>query len=253
MPKKKKKTRSGKGRRRSSKAEIATKMKRRTLGDKLQKIYNQVNLQTSCCRQCACCLVACPQMNYSEAVNILDHIWQTWSKEKKKNLIVKSIKYFFSNSVLKACPMLGKGKDGTYGCQVYDKRPLNCRMYGLWPADQYEKRVGDFMRATGLERNEIPLNKQCGQVKRVDSSEQLTSELIDSLYDRLDALDKNMGSFSDEDFKFKANKRTIHDWVLAKFFGEQKLELMSQFLLAAEKEEIDNFIEILSEQVEESL
>ena len=248
MAKKRKK----KARPRANKQEIINSMKKKTitLDTKLSQIYNQVNLETSCCRQCTCCLVACPQMNYSEAVNILDYIWQNWSKDKKKTLIIKSIKYFFSNSVIKACPMLGKNEDGSYGCQVYEKRPLNCRMYGLWPQDSYEERVKGFMMATKLGREEIPLNKQCGQVKRTDDSEKLTNEVIDSLYDRLDALDKKLGDFSEDDFSYQANKRTIHDWVLAKFYGEGKLELMSQFLLAAEKDEIDDFIKILSEQVE---
>lgn len=213
------------------------------LRDKLQEIYGMVNLETTCCRQGVCCMVACPQMNFSEATQILDRIWSEWSQEDKKKLIMKSIRYYFSNSMIKACPMLGKDEDGNFGCRVYEDRPLMCRLYGQWPEATYERRVKAFENATGFERHDLPLNTQCSHVKRKDDSIELTEEIIDGLTAKLDLLDAKVGSFTPEQIEKRGNYMTIHDWVLIKFFGEEKMAILTDFLLAAKKEEIEDFLE----------
>jgi Fe-S-cluster containining protein len=224
-----------------SREDIVKKAKKRTLQDKLQEVYSIVNLETSCCRQCVCCLTACPQMNYSEAVQILDHIWDTWSQDEKKKLLVKSVKYFFSNSVIKACPLLGKMDNGQYGCRVYEDRPLNCRMYGQWPEDMYEKRVEGFLSVTEMDRKEVPLNTQCAHVERVDENP-LTEDMINNLYSFLDNIDLKIGTFTTKQVERNYNKRTIHDWVLAKFWGEERLTTMTDYFLAAKEEEVEDFV-----------
>ena len=78
------------------------------LRDKLQGVYNMINLETTCCRQGVCCLVACPQMNYSEAMQILDRVWAEWGNEDKRSLIMKCLRFYFSNSMVKSCPLLGE-------------------------------------------------------------------------------------------------------------------------------------------------
>ena len=131
------------------------------LTDVLNRIYSKEDLSTTCLRQCTCCRVACPQMKYCEASSIIDHIWSTWSKEDKKAVLVTAVKYFFSDSLIKPCPLI----DGK-SCKVYDRRPLNCRLYGMWPADSWEERVAMFSKSTGLPREKLPLNTQCPNVRR---------------------------------------------------------------------------------------
>lgn len=92
------------------------------LSEKLNQIYNLEDLSTTCCRQCSCCKVACPQLNYSEAAVIINRIWKEYSKEEKAEWLLTCIKYFFSTSLIKPCPMLKNGTD----CTVYEDRPLSC-------------------------------------------------------------------------------------------------------------------------------
>lgn len=94
---------------------------KKTLTDKLQEIYGIEDLSTVCCRQCSCCRVACPQMKYSEAMNILQRIWEEWSNQDKLDFLMTCVRYFFSKSLIKPCPLL----DGIT-CRIYDDRPLNC-------------------------------------------------------------------------------------------------------------------------------
>jgi len=225
-------------------------MKRKTgkhntvpLRKKLQEVYNMVNLETTCCRQSVCCMVACPQMNYSEAMQILDRVWSEWSVEDKRKLIMKCLRFYFSNSMVKSCPLLGKSENGCFGCRVYEDRPLMCRLYGMWPEATYERRVKMFERATGFERKDLPLNTQCSHVKRVDDSVELTEEVIEGLSSSLDLIDAKIGKYTPEQIEKRTNYMTIHDWVLQKFFGDENMALLTDFLLAAKKEEIDDYLD----------
>jgi Fe-S-cluster containining protein len=216
--------------------------------DKLQDIYNSVDLETTCGGHCVCCNVACPQMNYSEFLVILDNLFNRDDKSSRIDIITKSIRYFFSNSLVKPCPLLQAGR-----CSVYKERPLSCRMYGQWPEDVYEERVQGFMKATGLKKEEIPLNTQCKFVRRHDVVNDLTKDIIEGLYDDLNDIDKLTGKFNDNQIKQKHNQRTFHDWLMVTIFGEERLSAMSSFYVAAEDAlTVLDFVDQLVNQVEET-
>jgi Fe-S-cluster containining protein len=214
-----------------------------TLREKLQDLYNMINLETTCCRQSVCCLVACPQMNYSEATQIINTIWSEWSLDDKRKLIVKCLRYYYSNSLVKACPLLGKTEDGNLGCRVYKDRPLNCRLFGLWPKDSYERRVKGFERATKFKRKDLPLNTQCSHVKRVDDSVELTDQVIDALASSLDFLDESIGEYTKEQIEKRNNYMTIHDWIMIKVFGDENMAMLTDYLLAATEDEIEDYLD----------
>lgn len=235
-----------------SKKKLVKKIRAKTpnkivsLKEKLQAVYNYISLDTTCPGHCVCCNVACPQMNYSEFLVILDKIYNDCPKYTRLNILKTSIKYFFSQSIVKPCPLL----DGTH-CSVYKDRPLSCRMYGLWPEDAYEERVSKFMEATGMKREEIPLNTQCKYVKRVDESKPLTKEVIDGLYQAINDIDISIEKYTEEQVSKKYNQRTWHDWFMVTVFGENNLADMSKFFLAAPtKEVIDDFVSQMLNQVD---
>jgi Fe-S-cluster containining protein len=231
---------------------VSRKSRRRVpLKDKLQQVYSQVSLETTCCRQGTCCRVACPQMNFCEATQVLDDVWAEWDREAKKKLIKTSIRYYFSNSMVKPCPLIAEDDDGTTGCAIYENRPLNCRLFGQWPADAYERRVESFVEVTGFERHDLPLNTQCPHVRRKDTELELTEEIIQGMFAQLDLLDGRIGKFGEKEIEQRHNYRTIHDWVLVKFFGEDKLSMMTDFMLAAEPEEAAHFVEELEKKADE--
>ena len=222
---------------------------------KLNKVWNHTDLSTTCCRQCGCCRVACPQMKYSEAVNILTIIWSDWSREDKKNFLKTCIRYFFSRSLVKPCPMLVGNE-----CRVYGDRPLNCRLYGLWPEDMWNRRVEGLAKKLGLEKVQIPLNQQCVFVKR-KNGQPLTEELIEGLFRSLDELDVVLLAESDatryEEWQGRIdrnwNYRAIHDWALLRFFGEEWLMNMTTIALSANSEQVEKLIETIEKVVEDTV
>jgi Fe-S-cluster containining protein len=190
-----------------------------------------------------------PQMNYSEFCQMLNTIWMKADKLEKLDLLCISIEYFFRNefekwgkdALVKPCMLLDK--DGR--CRYYDVRPLSCRMYGLWPEEMYNARVDKFEEAYKglLTREELPLNKQCPYVERVDSTVEITPEVISHLYSRLDELDKKVGNFTDAQIEQKENYRTFHDWLLWTFLGEDNLVALTRFMLGADRAILEDQIE----------
>lgn len=226
----------------------------------LQSIYHDyVNMETTCAHKCECCNVAMPQMNYSEFAQVVTVVWNKLSKDEKINIICKSIEYFFRNeyskwgmdSLIKPCMLL----DSEGRCKIYEDRPLNCRLYGLWPKEEYEKRVQRFTEAYAkynLKREDLPLNTQCSFVKRVDESKPLTTDLINDLFKKLDSLDADVGGFSDLQVQQKENYRTFHDWLLLKIYGEKWLILLTTFIMAATREQMEDQIRQLNMVVRET-
>jgi len=225
------------------------KKHKKTLEEKLHEIYyNTVNLDTTCKGVCECCNVACPSMFYSEFSNLISKIWEQTSKSEKIEMICKSIEYYFKNKFeqygkeifIKPCLLLKDGK-----CKWYEQRGINCRLYGLWSDESYNQRVDRFEKAYsefGLKREDLPLYKQCKNVKRIDESKPINDEVISQLYSRLDELDKKVGSFSEAQVKNRENYRTFSDWLLFKILGEAWLVGMTDFILSANKEQIDDLI-----------
>ena len=217
--------------------------------------YGTVDLDTTCQGLCECCKVAMPQMNYCEFTQLINEVWKTSSRSEKIEMICKSVEYFLHNefekfamkTLIKPCMLLSdEGK-----CKYYDFRPLSCRLYGLWPKDMYKERVDKFEKAYDglLERNQLPLNTQCPNVKRKDNSKLLTKEIIDSLFGKLDVLDTRVGSFTPDQISQRENYRTFHDWLLLKIFKEDWLVKLTNFMIAASHGTIDAQIDCLKDVI----
>jgi Fe-S-cluster containining protein len=252
----KKKIISSGSRKKSKKFQFNTEKRIVPLKEKLQQIYSEtVNLEATCKGVCECCKTAMPQMNFSEFSQIINEVWDTTSRDGKIELICMSVEYFFRNqfekwglsSLVKPCLLLTN--DGK--CSRYDSRPLCCRLYGLWPEDVYNKRVDRFNKAYEglLTRDELPLNKQCPNVKRKDETVALTKEVIDSLFVQLDSLDKKIGNFTDVQIEQKENYRTFHDFLLLKIFGEDWLVNLTDFIMAADKNAMIDLLEQLKKSI----
>jgi Fe-S-cluster containining protein len=228
-----------------------------TLEQALDNIYyGMVNLETTCCGNITCCSSAMPQLNLSEFNVIIEKLWNVSSRSEKIEMICKSVEYFFKTQYEqfgleifhKPCMLLKK--DGK--CLVYKNRPLSCRMFGLWSEKTYAARVDKFEKAYsefGVKREELPLNKQCPNVKRVDATVPLTDGIINNLYKQLDALDKKVGNFSDLQIEQKENYRSFHDWLLLRIFGEEWLVKLTTFILSSNREVIEDQIRALKDAV----
>ena len=92
-------------------------------------------------------------------------------------------------------------------------------------------------------------NTQCPHVRRVEG-DNLDEGTIDALFSQIDSLDRQIGDFTQAQMDQRYNYRPIHDWLLAKFWGEESLIFWTEVFHAMSKEEISDLVEKLHLQVE---
>lgn len=108
---------------------------------RLQNIYNQIP-QTSCNR-CADCCFASAHVYEIEFINILSALKLLPELTRRK--VVKNIfAYELLNLVTLdyKCPFLDNKN-----CLIYDRRPAQCRLFGLYPDEEYKKLKQDSLEA----------------------------------------------------------------------------------------------------------
>jgi len=196
----------------------------------IEKVYDVIP-DTTCQRNNTCCNSGCPPMYFSEFLHILGYIKDVVKKEELEDIAVKCMRNYFSDNIIKECPLFVNEK-----CMIYQARPANCRLYGQIPEAIYEQRQSrpsdeftmsaeEMREGLDLENVEdIPLYYQCPNVTPIaGTGEEITEESYDNIFRILDEIE---GDFLDE-IELKINLtsyKTFHDHYLWFTLGEALLE-----------------------------
>ncbi|SHJ92691.1 YkgJ family cysteine cluster protein [Tepidibacter formicigenes] len=102
------------------------------LFESLNKLYNSI--PNGECNGCGNCCMESVGANFIEFLNIYNYIQK--SKDMKYIIMDRILDYYFLEYTKKIpCPF----KDEKNRCSIYSVRPLNCRIYGHWIKEDYEK------------------------------------------------------------------------------------------------------------------
>lgn len=111
--------------------------KKNQLFDKLNNIYD--NLPKGECTGCGNCCMESVGINLIEFLNIYNHLQD--KDELRKKSLDRIIDYYFMEFMeKKSCPF----KDENNRCEIYEVRPLNCRLFGHWKKEDYNKNLNDI-------------------------------------------------------------------------------------------------------------
>lgn len=131
------------------------------LFDKLNEIYN--SLPSGECEGCGSCCMESVGINLLEFLNIFNFLDK--NKELKKESIEKIIDYYFLEYTKKSpCPF----KDEDNRCLIYEVRPLNCRLFGHWKKEDYNKNL----------ENIININKEYSDLIKTKYEFDISDEVI---------------------------------------------------------------------------
>lgn len=222
---------------------------------RLNVIYNNFP-ETTGCEKCKevngdnaewCCKSQSPSMYYAEFFYIWNHARSTWSKEKKVALIVRAIKNYLSNKTSKGCIFYDNG------CQTYERRPAVCRVYGVIPAESWDKRWNTLKDQLG---DAFDFKPQCGLVS-LKSGEALTAEQENEFYEKTKTVEQDIGVpnavIENHDGPI-GSYRTFHDHLLITLFEESVLETLTQYRLSnPSDEDIAKTAEVLESALKESM
>ena len=109
------------------------------LFDKLNNIYS--SLPSGDCTGCGKCCMESFGTNLVEFLNIYNYLKD---KEKlRRSSLDRIIDYYFLEySDKRCCPF----RDENNRCLIYEVRPLNCRLFGHWKKDDYNKNLANVTK-----------------------------------------------------------------------------------------------------------
>ena len=107
------------------------------LFEKLNNIYD--TLPKGKCTGCGKCCMESVGINLIEFLNIYKYLQD--KDELRKKSIGRIMDYYFMEFMeKKSCPF----KDENNMCLIYEVRPLNCRLFGHWKKEDYNKNLKDI-------------------------------------------------------------------------------------------------------------
>lgn len=107
------------------------------LFEKLNNIYD--TLPKGKCTVCGNCCMESVGINLIEFLNIYNYLQD--KEELRKKSIGRIMDYYFMEFMeKKSCPF----KDENNMCLIYEVRPLNCRLFGHWKKEDYNKNLKDI-------------------------------------------------------------------------------------------------------------
>lgn len=215
--------------------------------------------ETTCNQRTECCKAGCPNMYYSEYLNLRLSFIEKMDRKKRLDLLVECIRRHLKEQNIqnpKPCPLL----DGNM-CGVYSARPYRCRTYGLIPDEEYNKMVDAVAKDFRLPKEKIPLCQQCPFVKvKPEFKEKFPNNKLPK------------GKIQEDQILVKTTDimigmpvplqpmygyLTFHDWHLLFEIGEGWLESLSKLKVSEKwkklpEEEKEKFIMTLKKSVEDS-
>lgn len=119
--------------------------------EKLNDIYKSV--PSGDCKGCGSCCMESVGINLVEFINIYKYLQK--NDKLKKLALEKILDYYFLEYTKKMpCPF----KDDENRCMIYEVRPLNCRLFGHWKKDDYNKNLKNVVNRN-IEYNNLIKNK----------------------------------------------------------------------------------------------
>ena len=110
---------------------------KKQLFEKLNNIYD--TLPKGKCTGCGNCCMESVGINLIEFLNIYNYLQD--KDELRKKSIGRIMDYYFMEFMeKKSCPF----KDENNMCLIYEVRPLNCRLFGHWKKEDYNKNLKDI-------------------------------------------------------------------------------------------------------------
>lgn len=207
--------------------------------------------QTSGCEQCKsingdnfnwCCLTQYPSLYYAEFLYLWQEIQEKWTKEHKKQLLLRAIRCYLDNSVTKGCVCYDEG------CQVYNNRPFACRIYGVIPQKNWEERWKQLKKRQGKQFQAKP---QCNLVK---SETPITSEMEDKWFVHSRQCEERIGiapNIIKQHDLAGGSYRAMHDHILLEMLGEDHLVTLSDVRMTnPSKDDIDLTIRMIENVID---
>lgn len=207
--------------------------------------------ETSGCKTCSevngsdvdwCCKRQNPSMFYVEFLHSFCQVTH-WSKEKRLELTLRSIRNYLDNSLGKGCVFYDMG------CLIYEQRPFACRMYGVTPAANWNKRWELLKERQQGEFSAIP------QCPLVSADREITDVQEDKWFAHTKESEQRLGVPQDQielHDDAGGSYRTFHDHLLLELLGPDRMAMLTNVRMTnPSPEDIEKTVEVMRECLNE--
>jgi Fe-S-cluster containining protein len=179
----------------------------------LENIYAEKNpCKAWCCEQ------QNPQLLYVEFYNAWSHMLATWCNEDILQIIDASLKTYLSENAVKGCVFFD---DNRRLCRIHERRPYNCRIYGITPDDEFKPRYEK------LKVIYPHIRYQCNLVS-TQNNNPVTKNNIENWWLELKSIEMGAGiKIADIHDDVGGSYRTFYDHILLHLLGEAGMEYLT--------------------------
>lgn len=194
-----------------------------------------------------CCEHQTPSLFYSEFLYAWNRVENSWPKDRKIKLILRSVEAYFSSKPTKGCIFWDRE---TKFCTIHETRPYNCRTYGQIPDEEFKPRV-HRLKVLYADNPEAVIRDQCDLVT---SPKPPTKKELDDWFAELTFIEGDIGIpkslMNDGD---GGSYRQFHDHVLLKTCSDELLYHMSELRASGSDNDKKAFINQLEKDLEKGL
>lgn len=186
--------------------------------NKLVDIYNSIPDTKGCLENISkgvgcggwCCKYQTPQLLYSEFLYLYNDIYTSFSNESFIEILKKSMINSVDSNPTKGCVFFD---DSTKLCKCHLVRPLNCRIYGITPFEEFNPRYERLKEQYKYTLGAI-IKQQCDLVSTINGKE-ITTKDTNKWWVQLKKVEKSIG-IKDEliNDKMGGTYRTPHDHII---------------------------------------
>ena len=195
----------------------------------LEVLYEGMPL-TNGCDKCSdvyevkdwCCLRQSPSMYYVEFLYAFIYIKEKWCREDKQDILLRSIRNYLDNDLNKGCSAYYNG------CEIYDRRCLACRLYGVIPKESWDKRWQVLRNRQG---DDFKALRQCDIIS---SEKEITPECEDKWFNHTSGCEERIGVSSSRIALHDdagGSYRTFHDHLLLEMLGASVMGILTNVRL----------------------
>lgn len=220
---------------------------------KLQVLYETMPETTGCdkCKEVNgdnaqwCCKTQNPSLFYSEFIYVWRDVEKHWSKRKRLDLIIRSIRNYLVNHTNKGCVFFDNE------CLCYKHRPQACRLYGVMPKESWDEREKRIKTVLG---DNVKITPQCNLVSTV-SGDPVTVEDENSWFLKTREIESNLG-VNQHVIGLHDNPggsyRTFHDHILMELFSLNFLSMLTKLKMSNPSDaDINSTLDYLKKNLEE--
>jgi Fe-S-cluster containining protein len=208
---------------------------------RLNRVYNKIPATKGCMENINkeggcnawCCRLMTPQVLYSEFLNAWQHTISNFSLAEIIEVIEKAIRNYVAGNVIKGCIYFDTENNL---CSIHERRPYNCRVYGITPKEEFKKRFED----TKKQFEDVPdadIREQCNLISTL-SGKKVKTQDTDRWWRSLNKIEKTMGIPQEKiNDDIGGSYRTYHDHVLLEIMPQDVLLELQKVRLMEDQEE----------------